>query len=84
MSSLERRITRLEAWSDLPPEDGGGPRLILIRGGPAALDRLHAACGDNRLDADPGEGIEAFKERALAWATAIGAATVIVSGSPAQ
>jgi hypothetical protein len=78
-SGLWRRIRRLEEDRILPPD--GSPILIKIAGG--LPDVMHAILGPRwRLDALPGEPLEAFETRVLTAAEAMGEDLVIMSGLP--
>jgi hypothetical protein len=82
ISSLRRRIRRLEEELFLPP-DGDPPLLIRVTGGlPEGKDAelvLHATLGHaGRLDSLPAEPLNVFESRALDAAAAAGEPFVVV------
>lgn len=76
-----QRVRKLERGPDGPPPSA--PRLIVVLGGIAGLDPLHATLPGRPavLHADPGEPRSLFINRALFWGAEHGSQFVVIEGA---
>ena len=78
MRDLFRRIARLEHGGGDPPPHR--PQVVVVKGGLPKIMIATLPGLAEQLDAHPGEPIDLFQLRAVAWAIERDAETVVITG----